>query len=210
LSLTKKFSLISILSFFILFHFSCSKEEPLVLVSELDSTIIIDLPYATKNNFVGEVLYDANLCYLRKSVAERLVRVQKNLQKQGYGLKIWDGYRPRSVQWKMWELVQDPRYVADPNKGSRHNRGAAVDVTLIDSLGKELPMPTYFDDFTEKANRDFNDLPEDVIQNREILTKAMQAEGFSPISSEWWHFDAPNWENYSLLDKPLTDVKKEQ
>lgn len=185
----------------------CAKEEPLVLVSDLDSTIVIDLPYATQNNFVGKVLYDTTLCYLRRSVAERLIRVQKRLQRQGLGLKIWDGYRPRSVQWKMWQLVPDPRYVADPEKGSRHNRGAAVDVTLVDSAGYELPMPTYFDDFTEKAHRDYKNLPENLIRNRAILSAAMQAEGFIPLSSEWWHFDAPNWQRYSLLDIPLKEVK---
>ncbi len=185
------------------------KEEPLVLVSQLDSTIVIDLKYATPDNFVGQVLYDTALCYLRRSVAERLVRVQKPLRKQGLGLKIWDGYRPLSVQWKMWRLVPDPRYVADPRKGSRHNRGAAVDVTLVDSLGHELPMPTGFDDFTERAHRDFTDLPPEVLRNRKILEEAMTREGFIPLPTEWWHFDAPNWKDYSILDIPLRKVGKQ-
>lgn len=189
---------------------SCSKEEPLVLVSEIDSTIVIDLPYATRNNFVGTVLYDTNLCYLRLSVARRLHRVQTRLHQKGYGLKIWDGYRPRSVQYKMWKIVQDPRYVADPRKGSRHNRGAAIDVTLVDSRGRELVMPTGFDDFTEKAKRDYTDLPEAAIRNRQTLTDAMVAEGFLPLPSEWWHFDAPNWKQYSLLDIPLKEVTRRE
>ncbi|HDL18555.1 MAG TPA: peptidase M15 [Bacteroidetes bacterium] len=200
----KLFPFVLLLFFLVSF---CAKEEPLVLVSDLDSTIVIDLPYASQNNFVGKVLYDTSLCYLRKSVAERLIRVQKRLQKQGLGLKIWDGYRPRPVQWTMWQLVPDPRYVADPKKGSRHNRGAAVDVTLVDSAGYELPMPTYFDDFSEKAHRDYQNLPENMIQNRGTLSAAMQAEGFIPLSSEWWHFDAPNWQTYSLLDILLKEVK---
>ncbi len=188
--------------------FCGSHEEELVPVADLDSTIVIDLKYATPDNFVGEVLYDTSLCFLRKSVAERLVRVQRWLRKQGYGLKIWDAYRPLSVQKRMWELVPDPRYVADPSKGSRHNRGAAVDVTLVDSLGNELPMPTVFDDFTQRAHRDFADLPDDVIRNRDMLEEAMRREGFIPLPTEWWHFDAPNWREYSVLDIPLRKVEK--
>jgi len=189
--------------------FACGKsQEPLVLVSDLDSTIVIDLKYATPDNFVGEVLYDTSLCYLRKSVAERLVRVQKALRRRGLGLKIWDGYRPLSVQKRMWQLVPDSRYVADPRKGSRHNRGAAVDVTLVDSLGHELAMPTGFDDFTQRAHRDFMDLPPEALRNRKILEEAMRQEGFLPLPTEWWHFDAPNWKSYPVLDIPLREVGK--
>ena len=188
---------------------ACGKsQEPLVLVSDLDSTIVIDLKYATSKNFVGEVLYDTSLCYLRKSVAQRLVRVQKALRRRGLGLKIWDGYRPLSVQKRMWELVPDPRYVADPRKGSRHNRGAAVDVTLVDSLGNELPMPTGFDDFTPRAHRDYMNLPPQVIHNRRLLEEAMRREGFIPLPTEWWHFDAPNWKSYPILNIPLREVGK--
>jgi D-alanyl-D-alanine dipeptidase len=184
-------------------------DEPLVLVSDLDPTIVIDLKYATEDNFVGEVLYDTSLCYLRKSVAERLVRVQKRLRKNGLGLKIWDAYRPLSVQWKMWELVPDPRYVADPRIGSRHNRGAAVDVTLVDAQGRELVMPTGFDDFSEKAHRNYMDLPDSVLQRRALLEAAMTAEGFLPLPTEWWHFDAPGWEKYPVLDVDLKEVVRQ-
>lgn len=188
---------------------SCSQqEEPLVLVSNLDSTIIIEMPYATKDNFVGQVLYDTTLCFLRKSVAERIIRVQQKLKKQNLGLKIWDGYRPQSVQYKMWEIVQDPQFVADPKKGSRHNRGAAVDVTLVDASGQELEMPTYFDDFTEKAHRNYSELSSEVIQNRKILTEVMKEESFIPLASEWWHFDTLNWESYSLLNISLKELGK--
>lgn len=190
----------------------CAKKETaadkidLVEVVELDSTIVIDIRYATTNNFMGEKLYPIARCFLRRAVAERLTRVQKSLREQGLGLKIWDGYRPRSVQWEMWEKVSDPKYVADPRKGSKHNRGCAVDVTLVDAEGNELEMPTGYDDFTEKAHRDYMQLPPEVIKNRQILEIAMANEGFIPLPSEWWHFDDPNWEKYDLLDIPFENV----
>jgi zinc D-Ala-D-Ala dipeptidase len=205
----KSKKILGVVLLFVVFLISCSqKEEPLVLVSALDSSIIIDMPYASKDNFVGQVLYDTTLCFLRKSVAERVVRVQQKLKNQNLGLKIWDGYRPQSVQYKMWEIVQDPQFVADPKKGSRHNRGAAVDVTLVDATGKELAMPTYFDDFTDKAHRNYSELSSVVIQNRKILTEVMKEEGFIPLASEWWHFDALNWESYSLLNISLKELGK--
>jgi len=185
-------------------------KEPLVDVATVDSTIVIDLPYATTNNFTGQKLYEVHRCFLRKSVAERLARVQKRLRQQGLGLKIWDGYRPRSVQWRMWELVPDPRYVADPRKGSRHNRGAAVDVTLVDSLGQELEMPTTFDDFSERAHRDYPDVSEKARLHKQILEEAMTSEGFIPLPTEWWHFDDPNWQKYPILDIPIEELVKKQ
>lgn len=179
------------------------KVEPLVEVSQLDSTIVIDLRYATTNNFMKVQLYPVARCLLRKSVAERVVRVQQRLQKQGLGLKIWDAYRPLSVQKKFWEVCPDERYVAPPEKGSRHNRGAAVDVTLVDSLGNELEMPTGFDDFSKKAAPTYPDVSPAARKNRQILIDAMTAEGFSGISSEWWHYDAPHYGQYPVLDMPL-------
>jgi len=179
------------------------KVEPLVDVAQMDSTIVIDLRYATTNNFMNVQLYPVARCLLRKSVAERVVRVQQRLQKQGLGLKIWDAYRPLSVQKKFWEVCPDERYVAPPEKGSRHNRGAAVDVTLVDSLGNELEMPTGFDDFSKKAAPTYPDVSPAARKNRQILIDAMTAEGFSGISSEWWHYDAPHYGQYPVLDVPL-------
>jgi len=180
-------------------------DEPLVDVIRLDSTIVIDLKYASSDNFVGVQLYPVARCLLRQSVAERLVRVQRRLREQGLGLKVWDAYRPLFVQKKMWEILPDPRYVAPPTKGSRHNRGAAVDVTLVDSLGNELEMPTEFDDFSKRAAPTFQDVSPAARQNRQILIDAMTAEGFTGISSEWWHFDAPKFWQYPILDVELED-----
>ncbi|MBN2090527.1 D-alanyl-D-alanine dipeptidase [candidate division KSB1 bacterium] len=184
---------------------SARETEPLVDLAKLDSTVIIDLKYATTDNFLGKKVYNCARCLLRKSVAERLIRVQKRLNKIGLGLKVWDAYRPLSVQRKFWEFCPDPRYVAPPDKGSRHNRGAAVDVTLVDSLGNELEMPTKFDDFSRRAAPDFPDVSPAARKNRKILIDAMTAEGFKGISSEWWHYDAPAYLKYPILDIQLDD-----
>jgi D-alanyl-D-alanine dipeptidase len=171
--------------------------------------IALELLYATPLNFTGEAVYPKSaLCYLQKRCRERLYRVQKGLQKKGLALKVFDGYRPLSVQKKFWKLIPDPRYVADPLEGSKHNRGAAVDVTLIDKAVRELPMPTPFDDFTEKAHRDYRDLPPQVIQNRETLERAMVAEGFIPFPTEWWHYDDPEWESYPVMDVSFEELAR--
>ncbi|MBN1352414.1 M15 family metallopeptidase [candidate division KSB1 bacterium] len=180
------------------------KNEQLVEVAKLDSTIIVDLKYATTDNFVGEKLYTEARCFLRASVARRLIRVQQRLREMGMGLKIWDGYRPLSVQKRMWQIVSEPGLVANPYRGgSYHNRGAAVDVTLVDSLGAELEMPTGYDDFSYKARRSYYGASEEALKHREILLQAMTSEGFTPIQSEWWHFNAPNARQYPVLDIPI-------
>ena len=194
------------LQYFLYTGSTSRKSEPFVEAASVDSTIIIDLRYATPNNFTGRVLYKIPRCFLRKSVAERLARVQRKLREKGLGLKIWDGYRPLSVQKKMWAIVPDSRYVANPKHGSRHNRGAAVDVTLVDSTGMELHMPTGFDDFSPKAHRDWMGDDSLAIHNRRILEDAMTSEGFIPLSTEWWHFDAPNWKNYPIENSSIREL----
>lgn len=183
----------------------CAKPDPFefVDVRKLDDTIQIDLKYASDDNFFGRKFYQSDRCALRRSTAERLVRVHKKLQAQGYGIKIWDAYRPLSVQWQFWQVLPDARYVADPNKGSRHNRGSAVDVTVVDHNGQELEMPTGFDDFRERAWSDYADLPDHIIKNRSILKEAMISEGFQPIETEWWHYDDPQWQLCEVMDIPV-------
>ena len=175
----------------------------LVDVATVAPGIRLDIRYATAKNFTGRALYPAARCLLRPGVAERLARAQEAAAAQGLGLKVFDCYRPLSVQRAMWTLVPDERYVADPAKGSRHNRGAAVDLTLVDASGKELPMPTAFDDFSARAHRDYDDLPPNVIANRAQLERLMQDAGFSGLPTEWWHFDADGWERYDVLDVPV-------
>lgn len=199
----------ALLFLFLLFSFVfCQQESELVNISDLDSTIVVDLKYATADNFMKDTLYSANICLLRKEVALQLVEVQKELRQMGLGLKIWDGYRPLSVQKKMWKKVPDSRYVANPAKGSNHNRGAAVDLTLVDRNGKELEMPTGFDDFTEKAASNYPNVSVAAKKNRELLKKIMMRHGFKPIKSEWWHFNYKDIEKYPVLDLPLDVLKK--
>lgn len=179
-------------------------DEPALLnVTALNPNIRVEMRYASTDNFTGRTLYPAAECLLCEPAAHRLDRVQRKLEKRGLGLKVWDCYRPISVQRKLWEVVPDPRYVADPKTGSRHNRGASVDLTLVDRDGNELEMPTAFDDFSERAHRNFNDLPAAALKNREILREAMESEGFIGLPTEWWHFDDPEWSHFALRDEPL-------
>ena len=163
----------------------------------------LDIRYATAKNFTGRALYGAPRCLLRPAVVERLARAQEAAAAQGLGIKVFDCYRPLAVQREMWTLVPDERYVADPAKGSRHNRGAAVDLTLVDATGRELAMPTAFDDFSARAHRNYEDLPAATIANRALLERIMQDAGFSGLPTEWWHFDADGLERYEILDVPL-------
>jgi zinc D-Ala-D-Ala dipeptidase len=159
-------------------------ELTLVNVAELIPGVLFDIRYAMENNFAKRVLYSRACCYLRAPVARKLAAVQAALAKQGLGLKIFDCYRPLSIQKKLWNLVPDERYVADPKKGSRHNHGAAVDASLVDASGWELPMPTEYDDFTERAHRDYMRLPATAIKNRALLETIMQQHGFEGLPTE--------------------------
>jgi D-alanyl-D-alanine dipeptidase len=166
--------------------------------------IALDLRYATANNFMHQPLYPVARAFLRAPAARALAEVEKELAAEGLGLKIFDAYRPYSVTVKMWEPIRNPDFVADPAKGSRHNRGAAVDLTLIDlKTGLELPMPTGFDDFTPRAHQNFSDLPPEVIANRAKLREVMTRHGFEPLPTEWWHFDDHGWERFELMDVPI-------
>ncbi len=202
--------LLNIFAWLLLIPISLSAQRPddLVNIKELDSTIMVDLKYATADNFLQDTLYSANICLLRRAVAERLVKVHRQLQAEGLGLKIWDGYRPLSVQKKMWQKLPDPRYVADPSRGSNHNRGAAVDVTLVDRHGNELEMPTKFDDFSPAAGSDYPHVSEIARKNRALLHRSMRAQGFRPTSSEWWHFNAHDCKKYPILDVPLEQFSR--
>ena len=178
----------------------------LVEVQTVNPRIRLELRYATADNFVGRAMYRTSKCFLRRAVAERLSEVQIELEAMGFGLKIWDGYRPLAVQKEFWKLVPDERYVASPVKGSRHNRGAAVDLTLVDKEGKELEMPTKFDDFTEKAGASAP-CSERAAKNRELLQRVMTAHGFAIFPSEWWHFDAVGWEKFEVLDLSFEEIE---
>ncbi|MBR9919966.1 MAG: M15 family metallopeptidase [Bacteroidetes bacterium] len=150
-----------------------------------------DIRYATANNFTGKVLYPCGRCLLRNAVASALIKVGEKLEEKGYGLMVFDCYRPLDVQWLMWETTPDKRYVSDPNKGSMHNRGTAVDLTLTDPAGNELDMGTAYDFFGKKAWPEYMDLPAAILERRTVLREAMLEQGFQSIRTEWWHYSFP-------------------
>jgi D-alanyl-D-alanine dipeptidase len=179
-----------------------AKPTDLVEVATAIPDAVIDMRYATAANFTGKVLYPVARCKLRRAVVARLVKAAKALRASDRRLLIWDCYRPRSIQDVLWKLVPDERYVANPRLGSRHNRGAAVDVGLVDKDGKPVTLPTAFDEFSEAAHRD-TALAGDRGAEARMLDAAMKAAGFVGLATEWWHYDAPDAATYALSDEPL-------
>lgn len=166
----------------------------------LDPSIELDIRYATNNNFVGEPIYDCAGCYLRPEVAKALIQVHQDLIEQGYGgIKIFDCYRPRPFQQRLWDKVPDPRFVSNPKKGSMHTRGAAVDLTILDTYGKNLNMGTEFDVFTKDAYHGNTQIDSVAQENRILLKRVMYKRGFKHISTEWWHYSY-TLKNYNLSD----------
>lgn len=160
-----------------------------VEVVQLDSTFVLDLRYATANNFLNEKVYDCAKCLLRKEAALALVKANNLLKTKGYRLRLFDCYRPLDVQKKMWKIKPDDRFVGNPyGNGSMHNKGAAVDLSLTDSTGRELDMGTPFDFFGREAYQAYTALPAAVLARRRLLKQTMMQAGFSPITSEWWHY----------------------
>jgi D-alanyl-D-alanine dipeptidase len=173
--------------------------------------IILDIRYAGNKNFMRRPMYTGRVTttYLRLPVARALNDVQKELAEKGLGLKVFDAYRPYSVTEKFWELVMDEKYVADPKKGSGHNRGTAVDVTLINLQTRaEVEMPTGFDNFTDTAHQNFLGLPFYILENRKMLKDIMVKHGFVPLDTEWWHFTWADDKKFELLDLPFSTFKK--
>jgi D-alanyl-D-alanine dipeptidase len=178
----------------------------MVELKSLSPAIIYDIRYATTNNFTRRRMYSGNIkrTFLRKPAAQALAKVQEELKPLGFGMKIFDAYRPYSVTVKFWELIKDEKYVANPAKGSSHNRGLAVDLTLIDlQTRKELDMGTGFDNFTDSAHHSFEKLKPEVKQNRKLLRDIMKKHGFEILDTEWWHYSWPNTNDYELLDLKL-------
>jgi D-alanyl-D-alanine dipeptidase len=174
-------------------------ESDFVDINRIDPTIVIDLRYAGPNNFTHRPLYPPGMpALVRLSVARRLVLAQKYLKERGFGLKIWDAYRSSAAQRQLWEATPNNSYVADPKDGigSMHTRGAAVDVTLVDGKGKEVPMPTEFDNFTPAAMVSYQGPNQVVRSNLKLLQKAMARAGFYGLRTEWWHFCAADWTTY--------------
>lgn len=181
----------------------------LVDLARFDPRLILDIRYATVNNFTGEQMYAEALAFLQRPAAEALKRAHDRLLAQGYGMIIYDAYRPWGVTKRFWDVTpQDKKeFVADPARGSRHNRGCAVDVSLYDlKTSQPVAMPTDYDEFTERAYPNYAGGTEETRKHREILRAAMEAEGYKIYPSEWWHFDFPGFEKYRIMNLPFTEI----
>ena len=159
-----------------------------VRLADFSDNFAYDLRYATTNNFLKEKVYECAECYTRVKTAKALLQANEDFKKEQVRIKFFDCYRPNSVQYKMWEIVPNPQYVANPKKGSIHNKGGAVDITLETLEGRELDMGTDFDFFGKRAYHDNFDLPQEVLDNRKLLKETMEKHGFWSIRTEWWHY----------------------
>jgi zinc D-Ala-D-Ala dipeptidase len=176
----------------------------LVDASDYVPDLVLDLRYATRDNFLGRKVYPDNArCLLLPEAAERLKKAADQLRPKGFRLRVYDCYRPLSVQWEMWKILPKPGYVADPRKGSHHNRGAAVDLTLAYEDGEEVKMPTPFDTFTRAAHHGYQGGDPEAIRHRELLREAMEQAGFRKNRMEWWHYALPDAGRKPVLDEPL-------
>lgn len=160
-----------------------------VNLADYSTDFVYDMKYATSDNFLKAQVYDCAQCFVRYKTAVALIEANQKFIKKGYRIKLFDCYRPLDVQKRMWNIVSNPKYVANPNKGSIHNRGGAVDITLVDSEGEEINMGTSFDFFGIEASHDFNNLAPEIIENRKFLRKTMKKAGFNSFDSEWWHYN---------------------
>ncbi|AMP98776.1 D-alanyl-D-alanine dipeptidase [Pedobacter cryoconitis] len=181
--------------------------QELIELKKIIPDLVLDIRYATANNFMKQVMYPQARAFARKPVAEQLKKIQAHLRKKGYGLKIYDAYRPYAITVSFYKRASDKRFVANPAKGSKHNRGCAVDLTLIDfKTKKEVPMPTPYDSFAPEAAAAYQKLPAAIIRNRDFLIRTMRTYGFRVIKNEWWHYDFIGWQNYALMDIPFKSL----
>lgn len=182
----------------------------LVELVKLDPTIKLDIRYATKSNFLGKAVYKQPRAFLQRPAAEALARANQALRKQGYGLVVFDGYRPWSVTKVFWDVTPEDKkiFVADPSKGSRHNRGCAVDVSLFDlQTGAEVKMPSDYDEMTERAHINYECATPEAKHLRELLRSVMAAAGFAVYEPEWWHYDYQDWKEYPILNFKFSEIR---
>jgi zinc D-Ala-D-Ala dipeptidase len=187
------------------------REAHLVELITLDNTIKLDIRYATANNFVGRAVYPEARAFLQKPAAKGVVNVHRKLRKQGLGIVIFDGYRPWTITKLFWEVVPEEqrKFVANPERGSKHNRGCAVDLSIFDlRTGELVDMPSDYDEFTERASPNYTGGTKQQTANRELLRKLMEDEGFTVNPNEWWHFDYKNWQDYAIYDISFNEVGK--
>ena len=183
----------------------------MVELTTLDDSIKLDIRYATADNFMGRPVYPEARAFLQQPAAKSLVKVHRKLKKQGLGLVIFDGYRPWTITKLFWDTVAEEKrkFVADPAKGSKHNRGCAVDLSIYDlKTGALLPMPSGYDEFTERASPDYKGGTPEETKNRELLRGLMEDVGFTVNPNEWWHFDYKDWEKYAIYDISFAEAAK--
>lgn len=183
----------------------------MIELNKLDATIKLDIRYATDNNFVGKKVYPEARAFLQRPAAEAVVRVHKKLAADGLGLVIYDGYRPWAITKLFWEVTPEDKrkFVANPERGSKHNRGCAVDLSIFDlKSGKPIPMPSDYDEFTERASPEYAGGTEEERRNRDLLRRLMEAEGFTVNANEWWHFDYKDWESYAIYDISFEEASR--
>ena len=188
------------------------READLIELIKLDKTIKLDIRYARADNFVGKPVYTEARAFMQRPAADAIIKVHQKLKKKNLGLVIFDGYRPWSVTKLFWEVVTEDqrKFVANPEKGSKHNRGCAVDLSIYDlKTGELLEMPSDFDNFTEKASPDYKGGMAKQRENRDLLRKLMEAEGFTVNKNEWWHFDYKDWENYAIYNIAFSEINSE-
>ena len=185
-------------------------ESDLVELIKLDSTIKLDIRYATNNNLAGKPVYQQARAFMQRPAALALVEAHKDLQKLGFGLLIFDGYRPWSVTKLFWDMTSEENriFVADPAKGSKHNRGCAVDLSMFEmATGKEVEMPGIYDEMSERSFPNYSGGTEQQRKLRDLLRSSMEAHSFSVYESEWWHFDYKDWPKYRIQNKKFEEIK---
>jgi D-alanyl-D-alanine dipeptidase len=185
-----------ILVHFMIIAVTCNAQNEAIIndttfvnLKDYSSDFILDMKYATEDNFLKTKVYDCESCFLRLKTVNNLIEANNQFKRKGYQIKIFDCYRPLDVQKKMWVIISDPNYVANPSKGSIHNRGGAVDITLVDENGVELDMGTTFDFFGIQSSHDYRDFPRKTLRNRRFLKKIMTRNNFESFDSEWWHYN---------------------
>lgn len=182
----------------------------LVEIVTLDRTIKLDIRYATPDNLAGRAVYDEARAFMQRPAADALVRAHRALRERGYGLLIFDGYRPWRVTRLFWDVTPPEKreFVADPANGSKHNRGCAVDLSMYDlRTGREVEMPSVYDEMTQRAYPAYAGGPAEARERRDLLRRVMEAEGFTVEPNEWWHFNYKDWKEYPILDIPFSAVR---
>jgi len=188
---------------------AATRTADLVELVKLDPTIKLDIRYAGTNNFLGKPVYKEPRAFLQRPAAEALVKAHQQLAKSGYGLLIHDGYRPWTITKLFWDMTSgfQREFVADPATGSKHNRGCAVDLSLVDlKTGAEVQMPSGYDEFSKRAFPDYAGGTAESRALRDLLRTAMEAEGFTVYQAEWWHFDYKDWRLYRIMDVPFEAI----